>query len=199
MKTGTIQQEMITNPAPGSKPATSGRAARRPGLHRGVLAVGAAALAVLGTSACAVSGPQASHSLNVCKLLPRSEVSSVTGASVVHAASAKLSAFPAPATHMCTYDLRDGQSIQVMLMPHLDKLYRGLGYAASSRGIEGGATPAAPVVRVTGVGDKAIASAAGLLALAGHDMILINGVPGEFAGHHAQDITLARTLIAALS
>ena len=48
------------------------------------------------------------------------------------------------------------------------------------------------------MGDKAIASAVGFLALAGKDMILINGVPGEFAGHHAQDIMLARTLIAVL-
>jgi hypothetical protein len=177
----------------------SGRAAGRPGLHRAALCA-AAALAVLGTSACgAVSGAAASHSLNVCKLLPRSEVSSVTGASVVHAASAKLSAFPAPATHMCTYDLRDGLSIQVMLMPNLDKYYRRVGYAAGSTSIESGATPVAPVVRVTGVGGKAIASAAGLLALAGKNMIVINGVPGEFAGHHAQDITLAKTLIAALS
>jgi hypothetical protein len=46
-----------------------------PGLRRAVLCVGAAALAVLGGSACgAVSGAAASRSLNVCKLLPRSEV-----------------------------------------------------------------------------------------------------------------------------
>jgi hypothetical protein len=32
-----------------------------------------------------------------------------------------------------------------------------------------------------------------------HRVVLINGVPGEFAGHHAQDIMLARTLITALS
>jgi hypothetical protein len=165
-----------------------------------VLCVSAAALAVLGTSACsAAGGAAASRSLDVCRLLPRSEVSSVTGASVVHASSAKLSAFPAPATHMCTYDLRDGQSIEVTVMPHLDKYYRGVAYAANSRSIEYEATAVAPVVSVTGVGDKAIASAAGLLALAGKDVILINGVPGEFAGHHAQDITLARTLITALS
>lgn len=166
---------------------------------RAELCASAAALAVLGTSACGVvSGAAASPSLDVCKLLPRSEVSSVTGASVVHASSAKLSAFPAPATHQCAYDLRDGQTIEVTVMPHLDKYYRRVGYAANSRSIESGATPVAPVVRVTGVGDKAMASAVGLLALAGKDMILINGVPGEFAGHRAQDIMLARTLIGAL-
>src|SRR5450759_1661080 len=104
----TIQQGMLVDPAPGSTPAPSGRAAGEPGLHRAALCVGAAALAVLGASACgAVSGAVASRSLNVCKLLPRSEVSSVTGASVVHASSAKLGAFPAPTGHMCTYDLRD--------------------------------------------------------------------------------------------
>jgi hypothetical protein len=168
MKIRTIQQGMLVDPAPGSTPAPSGRAAGEPGLHRAALCAAAAALAVLGASACgAVSGAVASRSLNVCKLLPRSEVSSVTGASVVHASSAKLSAFPAPATHMCTYDLRDGQSIEVQVMPHLDKYYRRVGYAANSIGIEGGATPAAPVVRVAGVGDKAVASAVGLLALAG--------------------------------
>src|SRR5450759_4548948 len=57
----------------------------------------AAALAVPGASAGgAGSGALPSRRLNVCKLLPRSEVSSVTGASVVHASSAKLGAFPAP-------------------------------------------------------------------------------------------------------
>jgi len=51
---------------------------------------------------------------------------------------------------------------------------------------------------VTGVGDKALASAAGLAGMAGKYVIVVTSVPSAASGHYAQDIKLAKAVISAL-
>jgi hypothetical protein len=178
--------------------ATPGRVAmgRRP--QRAVLSV-VAALIALGASACGAGGhpSQGSGPPDVCKLLPPSQVSAVTGNVVTQATGQHEDEFPAPAGAACTYGNRKGLSIWVEVLPHLDGFYRKNAYLAASNSVIGG-QGAAPVVMPAGVGDKAIASGAGIAALAGDVVIEITGVPQDLSGDHSQVIHLARMVISAL-
>jgi hypothetical protein len=190
---------MSANPA-----AASDRVAKHTRSQRGLLSVVAAALTILGASACSTgplqpSGlPEHSGTPHVCKLLLPSQVSAVIGQPVTQATGERIDEFPAPTGADCTYNTSQGLSIWVEVLPHLDARYRKLAYGAAETSILGGQTELAPVVRPTGVGDKAIASGLGIAVLTGNVVVEITGVPQDSSGHHAQVIHLAQTLISGL-
>jgi len=130
--------------------------------------------------------------VNVCTLVPSSQVAEVAGATVVQATPEQLDSFPDPDSFLCTYDLSNGLDIQI----NVEVTSSPDAFAANGTGLlSGGATP---VTAVPGVGDKAVASANGMAVLTGKDNILILNVPGESPGHFAGDIKLATILISAL-
>jgi len=157
----------------------------------------AIALTAASVSACGGSLPSGdpnggtsngSNTINVCTLVPSSQVAAVTGETVVQAIPEQLDSFPDPNSFLCTYYLSDGRDIQV----EVEITNSPDAFAANGRGLDAGG--AAPTASVPGVGDKAVASADGLAALTDKDNILIGGVRGE----PAWDIKLARILISAL-
>jgi hypothetical protein len=176
------------------------RFARKTRSQLGGLSVVAAGLIALLLSGCGMgsSSSQSGGPPQVCKLLPQSKVAAVTGKAIVRATGARLDTFPAPTGATCDYSTRDGLDITAEVLPHLNAFYRKNGYYAASNSIIGGQTPLAPVVRLAGVGDKAIASALGIAVLAGSVIVEITGVPQDASGNHAQVIHLAQLLISAL-
>jgi hypothetical protein len=126
--------------------------------------------------------------VNVCMLMPSSQVAAVTGETVAQAIPEQTDSFPDPNSFLCTYYLSDGRNIQV----EVETTNSPDAFAANSRGLD--ADAAAPAASVSGIGDKAVASADGLAALTDNDNILIGGVSGE----PSWDIKLARILISAL-
>ena len=152
----------------------------------------AIALTAASVSACGGSpppgDPNGGNTINVCTLMPPSQVAAVTGQTVIQAIPEQLDSFPGPNSFLCTYHLSDGRDIQV----EVEITNSPDAFAANGRGL--GAGGAAPTASVPGVGDKAVASADGLAALTDKDNILIGGVRGE----PAWDIKLARILISAL-
>jgi hypothetical protein len=155
----------------------------------------AIALTVLGLSACGGSSGSgtndSSSTINVCTLVPSSQVAAVGGGTVIQATPSQLDSWPDPDAFDCTYDLSNGQEITV----EVEVTSSTDAFDANSRGLTGGVFP---VTSVPGIGNKAAASANGLAVLTGKDNIEITGVPGEQSGDHAGDIKLARILISAL-
>jgi hypothetical protein len=159
----------------------------------------AIALTVLGLSACGVSSSSSStndsststddssSTINVCALLPSSQVAAVSGGIVTQATPDQLDSWPDPDAFDCTYYLSNGQWITVVVEVTSSTDV----FDASSLGLTGGVFP---VTSVPGLGDKAAASVNGLAVLTGKDNIQVSGVPGEQSG----DIKLARILISAL-
>jgi len=146
----------------------------------------AIALTAAAVSACGTS--TGGSTINVCTLVPSSQVAAVAGETVVQATPEQLDSSPDPDSFLCTYGLSDGGNIQV----EVEMTNSPDAFDANGRGLEaGGATP---TVSVPGVGDKAVASASGLAVLTDKDNILILDVRGDSAG----DIKLARILISAL-
>ena len=153
------------------------------------------ALTAAGVSACAGAphpggGTPGGPTVNVCTLVPSSQVAAVTGEEVVQVIPEHLDSFPDPDSFSCTYTLSDGTYIHVVVEvtgnPDV--------FAANSRGVVG---ESGHGTSVPGVGGKAVASRWGLAVLTEKDNIVIGGVPGELSGKYAGDITLARTLISA--
>jgi hypothetical protein len=126
--------------------------------------------------------------INVCTLLPSSQVATVVGQNVVQAIPEQLDSFPEANSFLCSYYLSDGRDIQV----EVELTNSSDAFAANGRGLDAGG--AAPTASVPGVGDQAVVSADGLAALTGKDNILIGGDRGE----PAWDIKLAQILISAL-
>jgi hypothetical protein len=160
--------------------------------------VAAIALTAASVSACGALGhpdggpPSGSPTMNVCTLVPSSQVAAVAGEKVIQAIPEQLDSFPDPNSFLCTYYLSDGLNIQV----DVEFTNSPDAFAANGRGLEaGGATP---ITSVYGVGDQAVASANGLAVLTDRDNILILDVPGELRGDHAGNIKLATILISAL-
>lgn len=159
----------------------------------------AIALTAASVSACQASLPAdpintatSGSTVNVCTLVPSSQVAGVAGATVVQATPEQLDSFPDPNSFLCTYDLSNGLNIEI----NVEITNSPDAFAANGRGLlAGGATP---VAAVPGVGDEAVASATGMAVLTGKDNILILNVPGEGSGHFAGDIKLATILISAL-
>jgi hypothetical protein len=138
------------------------------------------------------SGSSGGAILNVCSLLPPTRVSAITGMSVGAATNTKLASGPDQIS--CSYAHGTGRSIRVLVVTSNS----GTVFAAERKALGGGASAAAPLINVTGVGSKAAASAAGLAVLAGEDIVVVNGVPGEISGHYLQAINLAKAVISAL-
>jgi hypothetical protein len=157
----------------------------------------AIALTAVSMSACGGGDPSggtssAGDTINICTLLPSSQVAVVAGESVVQATPEQLDSFPDPNSFLCTYDLSDGRDfeVEVAITSSPDA------FAANSRSLLGGG--ATPITSVPGIGDKAVASANGLAILTDKDNIVITGLPGQYSGDLAEDIKLARILISAL-
>jgi hypothetical protein len=150
----------------------------------------AIALTAASVSACGGSPPLANSNggstINVCMLVPSSQVAAVTGQTVVQAIPEQLDSSPDPDSFLCTYSLSDGRDIQI----EVEVTNSPDVFAANGRGLDGAGLTAS----VPGVGDQAVASADGLAALTDKDNILIGGVRGE----PAWDIKLAQILISAL-
>ena len=176
------------------------RFAKKTRSQLGVLSVVATVLIAALLSACGPgsNSSQSSGPPRVCQLLPSSEVAAVTGTAIIRTAGARPDAFPAPTGGTCDYSTSTGLDITAEVLPHLNAYYRQNGYYAASNSIIGGQTTVAPAVRLTGVGDKAIASALGVAVLAGSVIVEITGVRQDWSGDHAQVIHLARILISAL-
>jgi hypothetical protein len=158
-----------------------------------------AAIALTAASVSACGGPPSpdnsggsnstgSNAINVCTLVPSSQVATVLGQTVVQAIPEQLDSSPNPNSFRCTYSLSDGRDIQV----EVEVTNSPDVFAANGRGLDAGG--AAPTASVPGVGNQAVTSADGLAALTDKDNILIGGVRGE----PARDIKLAQILISAL-
>ena len=180
------------------RPMTNRRGRRKRAVAGMFGVVSAAAVSV---SACGVpfagdssSGrPQSSHRIDVCQLVPSSRVAAVTGRKVTRAAPARADESPAPEAFVCTYFLSTGNAVAILVEPTNSKAV----FAASERALNAGG--AFPVTRVTGVGDKAGASAIGLAVLAGsYNVVITADRPGQFAGDPAGLTDLARNLVFAL-
>jgi hypothetical protein len=154
------------------------------------------ALTAASVSACGGSpqlgDPNGGNTVNVCRLVPPSQVAAITGGTVIQAIPEQVDSFPGPNTFNCTYTLSSGDVIQILLeatnSPDI--------FAANTTGLD--SAGAIPITSVPGLGDKAVASINGLAVLTDKDNIEINGVPGEWSGDHAGDIKLARALISAV-
>lgn len=156
----------------------------------------AIALTAAAVSACGGSLPPSDPGggtppggyINVCTLLPSSQVAAVTGETVVQATPEQVDSFPDANSFLCTYLLSDGSDIQV----DVEVTNSPDAFAANGTGLDSdGATPTASV---PGIGDKAVISANGLAILTDKDNILIVGLFRDSVG----DIKLARILISAL-
>jgi hypothetical protein len=156
----------------------------------------AIALTAASVSACGGSPPpgnsnggnsSSGNTVNVCMLVSSSQVAAITGQTVVQATPEQLDSSPDPDSSLCTYSLSDGRDIQV----EVEVTNSPDVFAANGRGLD---ADGAGLTNVSGVGDKAVASADGLAALTDKDNILIGGVRGE----PAWDIKLAQILISAL-
>jgi hypothetical protein len=133
-------------------------------------------------------GTNGGGTINVCMLVPSSQVAAVAGQPVTQATPEQLDSSPDPDSFLCTYYLSDGRDVQV----EVEATNSPDVFAANGRGLD--ADGATPTSSVPGVGDKAVGSANGLAALTDKDNILIGGVSGE----PAWDIKLAQILISAL-
>jgi hypothetical protein len=161
----------------------------------------AIALTTASVSACGgsipLAGPSSSSptsgtsTINVCTLLPSSQVAAIAGDSVLQASPDQDDSF-GDHSFACTYTLNSGTMIRILV----EVTGSPDAFDANSTGLDGAG--AIPLRRVPGVGTKAVASINGLAVLTDKDNILISGVPGEWSGDHAGDIKLARILIAAL-
>jgi hypothetical protein len=161
----------------------------------------AIALTVLGLSACWGSsnsstndtgGTDASSTMNVCTMVPSSQVAAVDGSPVAQATPDQLDSWPDPDAFDCEYDLNNGQEITV----EVEVTGSASLFDASSLALTSGG--ASPVTSVPGLGDQAAASVNGLAVLTGKDIIEIIGNPGEQSGDLAGEIKLAKILISAL-
>jgi hypothetical protein len=131
------------------------------------------------------SPPSGSRTIDVCKLLPSSQVAAVAGEKVVQAIPQEGPIGP-PDQFNCVYFLSDDpSSVEVQVEETNSPDF----FASNSATID-----TIPHSSVPGVGDKAVASAIGLAVLTDEDNILIYGIPGDQAGA----IKLARILISAL-
>ena len=122
--------------------------------------------------------------------MPPSQVSAITGISIGTATNTQLDETDVA----CSYATSNEFPIQIVVSTSDSSD----AFAAKRNFLLGGETAAAPLVSVTGVGDKALASASGLAVMAGKYVIVVTGVPGEVSGHYAQDIKLAKAVISAL-
>jgi len=142
-----------------------------------------------GGSASAAAGGDI---LNVCSLVSPSQVSAITGLSVGQGTNKALASNPDQIS--CTYASGSGPGVRVLVVTSNGST----AFAGERTALSAGASHAAPLITVPGVGGKAVASAAGLAALAGQEVVVVHGVPGEVSGHYDKDIKLAKAVISAL-
>jgi hypothetical protein len=163
--------------------------------------LGAVSAAAMSVSACGPSfagigstgGPLSGHKIDVCRLVPSSRVAAVTGQKVTRATPAQSDASPDPKAFVCTYVLRTGNAVAILV----EATHSTAVFVANERALNAGGTY--PVTRLHGVGDKASASALGLAVLAGsYNFVITADRAGQFAGHPAGLTDLARNLIIAL-
>jgi hypothetical protein len=158
------------------------------------------ALTLLGLSACGsssltsndVGGTDSSTTLNVCTMLPSSQVAAVDGSAVAQAIPDQLDSWPDPDAYDCEYDLDNGQEITAEVTVTTSTS----GFDAGRFGLGGGG--AFPVTSVPGLGSQAAESANGLIVLTSRDLLEISGSPGQQSGDPAGEVKLARILISAL-
>jgi hypothetical protein len=154
----------------------------------------AIALTAASVSACGglpqLGGPNGGDTINVCRLLPSSQVAAIAGGTVIQAIPDQ-ETDSGPSSFSCTYTLSNGNVIQVLVettnSPDI--------FDVNTINID---RPGNPATSVSGVGNKALVSVNGLAVLTDKDNIVIHGASDEFSGDYAGDIKLARVLIAAL-
>jgi hypothetical protein len=155
-------------------------------------------LTLMGLSACGssshtsndVGGPDSRTTLNVCTMLPSSQVAAVDGGAVAQAIPDQLDSWPDPDSYDCEYDLYNGQQVTARVTvttSGFDAFKLSLGEAG-----------AVPVTSVPGLGSQAAESVNGLVVLTSRDIIEISGNPSERSGDPAGEVKLARILISAL-
>jgi hypothetical protein len=158
-----------------------------------VMSVSACGAARAGSGSSGAAAPADSQLINVCGLVPSSQVAAVTGHQVTHAAPSRADSSPDPDAFACTYFLSTGNAVGILVAVTNSKDV----FVANERALYAGG--AFPVTKLHGIGDQAGESALGLAALAGaYNIVISADRPGQFAGSPSGVISLAKNLISAL-
>lgn len=130
--------------------------------------------------------------LNVCSLVTPAQVSAITGLSVGQGTNKELASHPDRIS--CTYASGGGPGVRVLVVTSDGST----AFTGERTALSNGASHAAPLISIPGVGGKAVASAAGLAVLAGQEVVEVDGGPGQVSGHYDKDIKLAKAVMSSL-
>jgi hypothetical protein len=176
----------ISVTVPGGGAAPGAGSTTQPGVS--APAVGGGSSAPGGShSSAGASVPQAGGKLpNVCTLVTAAELSAAAGVTY-----GKASKIPGSQLDMCHWAGPEiGLDVTLWNIGSMPGFHTMLAGAASKD---------APLVTIPGVGQQAIASAAGLVAqVNSSEFVEIEGAPGEIFGKHAADIAVAKLVISKL-
>jgi hypothetical protein len=148
-------------------------------------------LVAAGSGGASSSG---SHSIDVCELVPPSQVAALTGHKVVHASHSRGAEYPyqKPNIFTCSYSLSNGNVIRILVEDDNSKLVFGANEANLN-------ADAFTVARVHGIGEEAGGSNRGLAVRTDKNNLLITSdFLNQWNADPAGLIALARNMISAL-
>jgi hypothetical protein len=144
-----------------------------------------------GTSAnTTTSDAVAGGSTDVCALVPLATAESITGEKFSGAKEQTLAA----GQELCTYENVSGPSVMVTVYQSSS----GVTMDILKTMYAGAASKDAPVAPLSGIGNQALASAAGIAVKTGNVIFSIEGITDEIFGKYDKDVALGKVILANL-